>query len=201
MRGTLIATCLQVVHSSAKALGPSGQCCPRKGERLQIFITDALKGIIAMEVVRAHIISRAGVADPSQADRGELALRKGEDVLGRTPTPPVAWFWDDGTRCAHVQLTESLAIGSREASGESCRDSMVRQRYMPPPSPLLFCPPAPQPLLTLPRGGQGLPSPDPLPPQGLWLLGTGPGPLSFPRATGARQHSPAGGASPALVPS
>lgn len=87
MRGTLIATCLQVVHSSAKALGPSGQCCPRKGERLQIFITDALKGIIAMEVVSAHIISRAGVADPSQADRGELALRKGEDVLGRTPTP------------------------------------------------------------------------------------------------------------------
>lgn len=41
---------------------------------LQIFIANALKGIIAVEVVSAHIISRAGVADPSQTDRGELAL-------------------------------------------------------------------------------------------------------------------------------
>lgn len=40
-----------------------------------------------MEVVSAHIVSRAGVADPSQADRGELALWRGE-MLGRTPTPP-----------------------------------------------------------------------------------------------------------------
>lgn len=78
MRGTLIATCLQVVHSSAKALGPSGQCCPRRGERLQIFITNALEGVIAVEVVSAHIISRAGVADPSQTYRGEFALRKEE---------------------------------------------------------------------------------------------------------------------------
>lgn len=89
-----------------------------------------------------------------------------------------------------MQLTESLAIGSREASGESCRDSMVRQRYMPPPSPLLFCPPAPQPLLTLPRGGQGLPSPDPLPPQGLWLLWTGPGPPFFSQGYRSKAAQP-----------
>lgn len=43
---------------------------------------------------------------------------------------------------AHPQLTESLAIGSREASGESCRDSTVRQPYVsPPPCSLLFCAP------------------------------------------------------------
>lgn len=41
------------------------------------------------------------------------------------------------THCTHThthpQLTESLAIGSREASGESCRDSTVRQHYVSPP--------------------------------------------------------------------
>lgn len=50
------------------------------------------------------------------------------------------------THCTHThthpQLTESLAIGSREASGESCRDSTVRQPYVsPPPCSLLFCAP------------------------------------------------------------
>lgn len=66
--------------------GPQASAVLGRGA-LQIFITNALKGVIAMEVISAHIISRAGVADPSQADRGELALWRGE-MLGRMPTPP-----------------------------------------------------------------------------------------------------------------
>lgn len=66
--------------------GPRASAVRGRGA-LQIFIANALKGVIAMEVVSAHIVSRAGVADPSQADRGELALWR-EETLGRTPTSP-----------------------------------------------------------------------------------------------------------------
>lgn len=84
MRGTLIATWLQVVHSSAKALAKAGTVLGRGA--LQILIADALKGVIAVEVVSTHIVCRAGVADPTQADRSELALWRRE-MLGRTDTP------------------------------------------------------------------------------------------------------------------
>lgn len=67
--------------------GPcSGQGCPGKGA-LQILIANALKGIIAVEVISTHIISRAGVADPTQADGSELALWRRE-MLGRPPQLP-----------------------------------------------------------------------------------------------------------------
>lgn len=84
MRGTLIATWLQVVHSSAKALAKAGAVLGRGA--LQILIADALKGVIAVEVISTHVVCRAGVADPTQADRSELALWRRE-VLGRTDTP------------------------------------------------------------------------------------------------------------------
>lgn len=64
--------------------GPcSGWGCPGKGA-LQILIANALKGVIAVEVVSTHIVGRAGVADPTQADRSELALWRRE-MLGRIP--------------------------------------------------------------------------------------------------------------------
>lgn len=86
MRGTLIATWLQVIHSSVKDLAQAGAVLGRGA--LQILIANALKGIIAMEVVSTHIVSRAGVADPTQADRSELALWRRE-MLGGTPLAPL----------------------------------------------------------------------------------------------------------------
>lgn len=86
MRGTLIATWLQVVHSSAKALAEAGAVLG--GGALQILVANALKGVIAVEVISTHVVCRAGVADPTQADRSELALRRRE-MLGRTPPAPL----------------------------------------------------------------------------------------------------------------
>lgn len=69
--------------------GPrSGRGCPGKGA-LQILIANALKGVIAVEVVSAHVVSRAGVADPTQADRSELALWRRE-MLERTALAPLS---------------------------------------------------------------------------------------------------------------
>lgn len=63
--------------------GPrEGRGCPGTGA-LQILIADALEGVIAVEVVGAHVVCRAGVADPTQADRSELALWR-RAMLGRT---------------------------------------------------------------------------------------------------------------------
>lgn len=85
MRGTLIATWLQVIHSSAKALAQARAVLGRGA--LQILIANALEGIIAVEVISTHIISRAGVADPTQANGSELALWRRE-MLGRPPQLP-----------------------------------------------------------------------------------------------------------------
>lgn len=89
-----------------------------------------------MEVVSAHIVSRAGVADPSKADRGELALWRGE-MLGRTPTPPTgstgdgtdvpthnsprAWPSAPGRRQASPAGT--ARSGSTEAAGHATHPS------------------------------------------------------------------------------
>lgn len=62
--------------------GPrSGRGCPGQGA-LQILIANALEGVIAVEVVSVHVVSRAGVADPTQADRSELAREFGHGLPG-----------------------------------------------------------------------------------------------------------------------
>lgn len=51
-------------------------------------------------------------------------MEKG-DVREDSPSSPTRLAW--GLWCTHTQLTESLAMGSQEASGESCEDSTVGQ--------------------------------------------------------------------------
>lgn len=101
----------------------------------------------------------------------------------------------DSTSYMHTQLTESLAIGSREASGESCRDSTVRE---PCVTPCAHCSSVHQPLAAAanPQGEVwGCPDTIASLPQGrpqdrLFLI---------PRLQ-ERGNSPAGGSSLALAP-
>lgn len=84
--------------------------------KLEILVSNALKGEVAVDVTRAGICART--ADPPQAHGTQLALeqRRGEQVRGaqdwRLPTHenPVQAFWE---------LTESLTMDSLLASGDS----------------------------------------------------------------------------------
>lgn len=92
-----------------------------------------------MEVVSAHVVSRAGVADPSQADRGELALWRGE-TLGRTATPPAG----DGdiVPTHNSPRVWPSAPGRRRASpagtawsGSAAGRATPPSHHLPPPYP------------------------------------------------------------------
>lgn len=92
--------------------GPcSGWGCPGKGA-LQILVANALKGVIAVEVVSTHVVGRAGVADPTQADRSELALWIRER-LGRIPQAPPPTYPLVHPHTTHRELGHGLPGGIR----------------------------------------------------------------------------------------
>lgn len=50
----------------------------------QVIISDALEGVVPMEVLCTHVVGRAGITDPSEADRAELTLERERETHTHT---------------------------------------------------------------------------------------------------------------------